>query len=268
MINIWSGKTADARLPKAKKKSIDKLLEAIREAVAESVSNEEKPYVLFSGGLDSSVIAVFARKANKNCRFLCIGTERSEDLRKAREVAGKMGLVLETFGITEANIRTHFPKLEPDLHRRQPDIELGILLRIAAEYVKKSRGTCIVCGQGAEELFAGYQRHENSFREKKLSRTDLDRDLRNLDKTDLNRNTAGLAQTGLNAAYPFLDEKVVSEARAFTVRDLFSNGERKAVLRKIARIIGVPEEAAGRPKKAWQYGSGLHKLLCSKKNGI
>jgi asparagine synthase (glutamine-hydrolysing) len=39
---------------------------------------------------------------------------------------------------------------------------------------------------------------------------------------------------------------------------------RKCILREVAAEVGVPPEIVKRPKKAAQYGSGIHKLLTKK----
>ena len=39
---------------------------------------------------------------------------------------------------------------------------------------------------------------------------------------------------------------------------------RKCILREIASDIGVPKDVVLRPKKAAQYGSGVHKILTKK----
>jgi len=39
---------------------------------------------------------------------------------------------------------------------------------------------------------------------------------------------------------------------------------RKCILREIAKDLGVPLEIVRRPKKAAQYGSGIHKILVKK----
>jgi asparagine synthetase B (glutamine-hydrolysing) len=60
---------------------------------------------------------------------------------------------------------------------------------------------------------------------------------------------------------PFLDARVVSAALSSPAEKNFSRGENKALLRDAARIIGLPESACARPKKAMQYGSGVHARL-------
>jgi len=39
---------------------------------------------------------------------------------------------------------------------------------------------------------------------------------------------------------------------------------RKCILREVAKDLGVPQEIVKRPKKAAQYGSGIHKILTKK----
>jgi asparagine synthetase B (glutamine-hydrolysing) len=45
--------------------------------------------------------------------------------------------------------------------------------------------------------------------------------------------------------------------------NLSKKGEKKLVLKKIAMELKTPEIAYERPKKAMQYGSGIHKFLIS-----
>jgi asparagine synthetase B (glutamine-hydrolysing) len=42
---------------------------------------------------------------------------------------------------------------------------------------------------------------------------------------------------------------------------LISHGERKVVLRELAKKMGLPPSISGAPKKAFQYSSGIQGLL-------
>jgi len=62
--------------------------------------------------------------------------------------------------------------------------------------------------------------------------------------------------------YPFLDLDVIRTATSLKPElNLSRAGEKKRVLKSISRELGLPQEATERPKKAMQYGSGIHKIL-------
>ena len=72
---------------------------------------------------------------------------------------------------------------------------------------------------------------------------------------------------------PFLSKKFVDFALKIPVEfKIKGEGDkiRKRILRRAAIDLGVPMSAALRPKKAFQYSSGLHKaiLKLAKKNGF
>ncbi len=244
----------------------DILKELLVRAVSESVSGVEKPFVLFSGGVDSSTIAQVARKENSSCKLLLFGTEESEDAEFARKVAREMGIELVELIVGEIEVLELFEKVEkilkplPNYSKMQ--VELGIPLYACALKAKEEGSSAIVCGQGAEELFGGYWRHFEAFKRGENVQELVERDFANLRETDLNRNDLIMQAVGIEARCPFLNEKLVKEARRIDVKKNFSSeGGRKLVLRQIALELGVPELACNRAKRAMQYGSGVHKAL-------
>ena len=76
------------------------------------------------------------------------------------------------------------------------------------------------------------------------------------------RNEAVAQSEGLEIRCPLLDEEVARLAMMVPIGEKFADAtQKKGVLRRIARELGVPESACERPKQALQYGSGVHKLL-------
>ncbi|RLG17954.1 asparagine synthetase B, partial [Candidatus Micrarchaeota archaeon] len=88
----------------------------------------------------------------------------------------------------------------------------------------------------------------------------LESELNALHSGDCARNEAVARSQGVELRCPLLDEKVVRLALSIPASEKFE-GERKSVLRTIARELGVPEEACARKKQALQYGSGIHRIL-------
>jgi asparagine synthase (glutamine-hydrolysing) len=70
--------------------------------------------------------------------------------------------------------------------------------------------------------------------------------------------------TNIDLILPFVDLEVIHIASSFpTCLKVESSRDalRKPVLRETARLFGLSEKIARRPKKAMQYGSGAHKAI-------
>ncbi len=65
---------------------------------------------------------------------------------------------------------------------------------------------------------------------------------------------------GKELGHPYLDRSVVELASSLPDEMLVDKGVRKVALRQVATALGL-EEAALRPKKAAQYGSGIMKAM-------
>jgi asparagine synthase (glutamine-hydrolysing) len=63
---------------------------------------------------------------------------------------------------------------------------------------------------------------------------------------------------------PYLDLQIINIAMntpmKYKINDV-NDRLRKCILREVAMDLGVPQEIVERPKKAAQYGSGIHKIL-------
>jgi len=63
---------------------------------------------------------------------------------------------------------------------------------------------------------------------------------------------------------PYLDLDVINMAMNIPIKYKINSENdllRKCILREVAQELGVPKEIVKRPKKAAQYGSGIHKML-------
>ncbi len=147
-------------------------------------------------------------------------------------------------------------------------VELGVPLLACCKEAKRRGVKAMLSGSGAEELFGGYRRHWEEFEKGGDVGAMLRRELEELPLGDARRNAQVAASEGVEVRCPLLDEKVERLAMMVPVEEKFANtGERKNVLRRIARELGVPAEACARPKQALQYGSGVHKVLLKKIGG-
>jgi asparagine synthase (glutamine-hydrolysing) len=234
---------------------------ALAEAVAGPLLGAKKPAVFFSGGVDSAVLAVLAKRARPDVIAFTAGTPGSQDAGCAKKLSAEIGVRAVEVPVGDENLPGLFAEArEVTGERSFMKLELSAALLALCKAARREGCDVALSGSGAEELFLGYAAH-SALRD---SGADLDelraRELEGLYEKDLRRGEAVARHCGIEVALPFLHPAVVGQALSVPASANFLRGENKAVLRSAARRLGVPEPACARPKKAMQYGSGLHTL--------
>ena len=243
------------------KKKLKEMKDAFLEAVRKRAT-ERKVGVMFSGGIDSTMIAAVAKNFTEVVLY-SVGTKNSEDLKFAEEVDEELQLSLRIKILNEEEAIETYKKVQRLIDFKDfLQVELAIPVFLCSEMAKEDGIKVLLSGQGAEALFAGYDRHLKCYLNGGNLRKMLLDELLNLNATDLDRDmeTAMLNQCELR--YPFLDYKFIELVWSIKPElNLSKNGEKKLVLKKIAKELKTPEIAYERPKRAMQYGSGIHKIL-------
>jgi asparagine synthase (glutamine-hydrolysing) len=228
----------------------------LRRAVERPLASEPSASLLYSGGLDSSAIAA-ARPRNAVLKLVTIGTQGSPDLEAARSGAELLGLPIETRIVEAAEVRSAMARWADDLATlREPHRSVFVAIALA---VHAAPTKLVLCGQGADELFQGYA-HFNALPPDEAharSESDLDR-LRSVDWPLAERVARELGHV---LAAPFLDPELMAWARSLSPALHRSSRGRKPLLRAAAAQLGAPPSLVDRPKRALQYGSGVHRLV-------
>ncbi|MFH1788687.1 MAG: asparagine synthase C-terminal domain-containing protein, partial [Candidatus Altiarchaeota archaeon] len=115
--------------------------------------------VLLSGGLDSSsIVSVMARSPGKGLKSFSIGfDEKDPELSRARKVSGLFGTENFELVFKPADIR-----LLPDIiHHLGEPINLlpGLYSLALSNRIREECVTVVLAGNGADELFGGYDYH-------------------------------------------------------------------------------------------------------------
>ncbi|MBR9700119.1 hypothetical protein GOV09_06695 [Candidatus Woesearchaeota archaeon] len=248
-----------------KKKAAGTLKESLNNAITKMIPSERYG-VLFSGGIDSTFIAFVCKQLGKSFTCYCVGLENSEDIIEAEKVAKELDLQLKKriFSLDEAEeiIRKTVKMLgSADVMQ----VGVGSTISAAAELALKDNTPLLFSGLGSEEIFAGYQRHEES----KDINEECWKGLVNMYERDMLRDNAISKALGVTFLVPFLDQEVIVEAMAIEGSEKIKDGLKKVPLRKIAEEMGIPKEIAERKKKAAQYGSKFDRaiLRLAKRNG-
>ena len=225
------------------------------------MEGQGKVAVAFSGGLDSSIIAKSA--ANYTDVLACTAyAGRSGDVVRARDAAEALGLSLATRELTEDDVRDALSALALPFPPSLMDRSLWCLYAGVSRAAHGSGVRVLLLGQLADELFGGYTKYAEALRLRgeKAAEAMMSSDFREYPSRGRIRDVAACGAL-VEPKFPFeakeLGEFATSLPTNFKIRD----GERKAVLRRAAMILGVPEKVATAPKKAAQYSSGVQKLV-------
>ena len=233
----------------------------VERSVAKEVEGENKVAIAFSGGLDSSVIA---RSASMHTGVIaCTGyATDSGDAKRAREAADAMGLPAVSCELTKENVGAALSAMDLPFAPTLMDRSLWCLYRVVSEGARGSGAKVMLLGQLADEMFGGYAKYAEALRLKGSGSAEsmMIADLNQYSRRGRVRDVAACG--GLVAPrFPFEAEELREFAASLPVSFKIREGERKAVLRRAAVILGVPESVAGSPKKAAQYSSGVQKLV-------
>lgn len=256
---------------KTEQEIITELSNLIAKIIEKNVP-EEKFGILFSGGIDSTLIAFIAKKFGKD--FTCYttaleeqGLKKAEDLEYAEKIAKKLGFKLRTIKLNLKEVEECLKKTIRITGKTDViTIGVGTTFVPACEQAKKDGIRIIFSGLGSEEIFAGYERHEKA----KDINKECQEGLKNIKARDLDRDEAIAEYYDLELKLPFLDKEIVDYALKIPGEYKIKEGIKKFILRKSAMNLGLPEEYAMRKKRAAQYGSRIDNaiLKLTKKSGL
>lgn len=219
--------------------------------------------VLLSGGLDSSLIAKIAhekRKLSQPMKSFCVGSEGSDDVLRAREVAKEIGTEHYEYIYTEeelvqalSEVIYHLESYDSSLVRSA--IPSYFVSKLAAEHVK-----VILSGEGADELFSGYQ-YLKEIKDTKQLNKELLRIINTLHNINLQRADRMSMAHSLELRVPFLDLELIEFALQIPAElKLGDNGIEKWILRE-AYDGALADNIIWRDKAEFSEGSGALDIL-------
>jgi asparagine synthase (glutamine-hydrolysing) len=177
-----------------------KILIDLKKKLKEAVARHEAEGILFSGGLDSSILASLSPQASL---FTVSLGSYGEDSEYARLTATHLG---RRHYIAKVEIQEAFeaiPQVIRILKTFDPAIPNDLATYFALQLAKEKGASSVMTGDGADELFCGY-----SY----MFDLDLESYLPRLAKR-MRFNSVSLGKTlGISIKQPFLDEKFVEFA--------------------------------------------------------
>lgn len=244
------------------------LKELLIRSVEKRVCELSEVGLLFSGGIDSTIIAKITDDLGVKTCLYSVGHKNSADLKYAKETAAAMDLPLKIRTVELEDVRKYLlPVLNAIEEFNIMKIGVGMPAYIAAEMAHEDNLKVMLSGQGADELFGGYNRYLKFYEEKgEKAQEDLKEDILNLYHVNLQRDDAVTMANSIELRVPYLDPDIINIAMNIPMEYKINRDDtlRKCILREVGAELGVPAEIVKRPKKAAQYGSGIHKMLVKK----
>jgi asparagine synthase (glutamine-hydrolysing) len=241
----------------------------LTDAVSSCFASSDSPGVLFSGGLDSSVITAILSKAHpKPIQLFVAGIESAKDIELAHETADALNISLVLRVFTEQDVKESLPTITSILGTSDVlQTELAIPFFFAANCAKQFGVSTLFCGQGADELFGGYAKYEklllHSTEESVL--VQMKSDLHTLQTETLPRLQRIVSSVESQLIAPFLETSIINFSFSLPFSCKLHKSHkmiiRKNVLRLLAEELGLPSLVVNAPKRAMQYGSGVHRVL-------
>ncbi len=210
--------------------------------------------VLFSGGLDSSLVAHCLSHLGARPVLRTIGLAGAPDLAAGEEGGRLLGLPWSGTVIDPEELAGRPSRDLPGAPSDAPPLRVALELAIRA-----SDAAVTYCGQGADELFGGYAHFRDLSATAAEERRRLD--LHRLEHTDWPWTFERALALGRVLRAPFLDWEVRRAALRLPPSEWHRAGEPKGWLRDVAERHGLPAALTRRPKRALQYGSGIARAL-------
>ena len=249
------------------------------ESMKKRVGDFKKIGIVFSGGIDSVIVAYLAKQMVPEVVCYTSGIKDSHDIVNSLTIAKSLDLNLEVEELSERGIENIIPKIiniiEDD---NMGQVEVAIPIYGAVKLAHEQGIRVMLTGQGADELFGGYSWYSKIVKKYGYDKIleYMIKDLKLLYKETLEREDKITMSQSIELREPFLDTNLIDTVLRIDPRlNIQNNGSNydnlgKRVHRKLAEKIGIPKEIAYRIKEAAQHGSGVHDLLDSlaRKNGF
>lgn len=230
----------------------------ILEILQNAANNTTADQLALSGGLDSTILAYLLKSRKPKCIAIIAKEYTANDLTYCQMAAQAFGLSLDIKSYDIAQILEAVEQTIQILGNFN-DIEIrnNIVPFLAINEIKNSGFNKIITGDGADELFAGY----NFLLEK--SEFDLKKDMNRLAKIMRFPSQKIGKALGVQVESPFCHPSVIEFAKNLTPKELVNvyQGKKygKFILRQAFEGI-IPNQIAWRQKSPMQDGSGTQGL--------
>ncbi|MBL7072814.1 MAG: asparagine synthase C-terminal domain-containing protein [Candidatus Omnitrophica bacterium] len=224
----------------------------LKNSLSRAVPPDEEMGLLFSGGLDSSVLAAI----NPKVKAITVSLESyGEDISLSQYLAKILDLDYHHKEVKIEEAIDIIPEVVRILETFDPAIPNDIVVYFALKKAKEMGIKMVIAGDGSDELFAGYSFMKNMDNlEAYIKRISGSMRFSSNDMADY---------FGIKISQPYLNKQIVDAALSLP-RDLKIKQESgkvwgKWVLRKAFEDV-LPEKIIWQTKRPLEKGSGMEKI--------
>jgi len=248
--------------------NVDEVAAELRALLEKAVKKNLTEDMLFSGGIDTSILATIVSKYVRIRGFTCAFKQANAlDLKYAKLMAKQLNIEHYINPFDEDEIFEVIPHVVKVLGSFDPmEVRNSITIMIGLRFAKSYGSTKLITGDGADELFAGYHMYYRHVGNKEKLSAKLKRMW-----SIMAFSSVPLGKTlGIEVRAPFLDPDVKAFAMnmdpRYNVQDERGEVWGKWILRKAYEDV-LPPEVRWRDKNPIEVGSGttiLPKFMAKK----
>ena len=248
--------------------NVDEVAAKLRDLLEKSVKKNLTKDMLFSGGIDTSILATIVSKYVRIRGFTCAFKQANAlDIKYAKLMAKQLNIEHYMNPFDEDEVFEVIPDVVKTLGSFDPmEVRNSITIMIGLKFAKSYGSTKLITGDGADELFAGYHiyyRHVGN--KEKLSEM-----LKKMWGIMAFSSVPLGKLMGIEVKQPFLDPEVKAFAMnldpRYNVQEERGEVWGKWILRKAYEDV-LPPEVRWRDKNPIEVGSGttiLPKFMAGK----
>jgi asparagine synthase (glutamine-hydrolysing) len=253
--------------PITMQEATETLQKLLKNSVHKRVCGLKEVAVAFSGGLDSSVVAFLAKKCRVNIQLIHVSLENQHETEEAKKAAEELKLPVQVHLFREEDVEKVVAKVVALIEEPDPvKTSIGVPFYWTAEKTAEAGFKVLLAGQGADELFGGYQRYVNEYlmHGEEQVRRDMFNDVVNIHESNIERDVKICSFFDVELRLPFASYAIADFALSLPLKlkiEKKADSLRKLVLRKVAENMGLSAAIAEKPKKAVQYATGVSDVL-------
>ncbi len=263
------------------KKIINTINQELTKEILKHISQKQEVSIAFSGGIDSTTIAIKLIKLGLHPTLITIGSALSKDIIYAKRFAKEFDLPLIYISLTRANLKEidgiiqilvlHTPQkiknMATQVRFKYPGLStypnaMDAAIGLCFKHIALNAPTKIIfTGHGAGDLFAGTLRA--TFMQPTRLQNYLMLDSIASGQIDIVRDSL-IVKIFANKTLvnPIFSPRLIKLARELPkelkLRKVGDKTIRKYIWTRYAKCLGVPEYIINRPPKSMQYSCGIY----------
>ncbi len=145
------------REPRHEKEWIREIQERLRESIKRRMISDVPIGAFVSGGIDSSLIVAYMKQLSENVQTFCVGSGDDTELKNAIIVSEYFNTEHYETIVTADDFAKNLPKMV--WHYDMPISFASSIPLYFVSKLTKGKATVVLTGEGADELFAGYNKY-------------------------------------------------------------------------------------------------------------